>query len=396
MTFDRESVLSQLRAEDVAVHYDIRGPWRGRWMRSKRCPTQDHASEAMGISRDGKWHCWSCDTGGDLVNLIALAEGLDVRADFPRLLEVAAGIAGVVADDDFGGGAPPPKPKRPPPPEVPPIAKRLDTARARASWAWERLYRGDRVVPAYLRSRGLDPDAVLAREDLRSTPVNVTREQLAAKNSRDLESFVRMFQTPALAIPVRSPVDGSLVDIRLRRFEPGIRADGTEQPKIVGMLGGVVREGADLLGCYGNPHAISSDVVVVVEGAFDYLTALQLWPQADVLGATDAGSYPLVARHAATVLGASGAGTVVLVAQCDDLTTDDEAWRAKMEPNKRTDGAGDRSVDAATKNVMAILGVRGCAWVECRPYKDLNDRLRAGAPVELLACGEPITEEDFG
>lgn len=394
MAFDRDAVLGQLRAEDVAAHYDIRGPWRGRWMRSRRCPTQDHSADAMAISRDGKWHCHACDAGGDLMNLVALAEGLDVRADFPRILEIAAGIAGVVDDDDFGGGAPPPKPTRPPPPELPPLAKRVEVAKKRAAWAWDRLFKGDRVVPAYLRSRGLDADAVLAREELRSTPINVSREQLAAKASSDLESFVRMFQHAAIAIPVRSVDDGALVDIRLRRFEP---KEG--QPKIVGMLGGVVREGADLVGCYGHPHAITSDCVVVTEGAFDYLTALQLWPQADVLGATDAGSYPLVARHAAKRVAESGAGCVVLVAQCDDLTTDDEAWRAKMETgtkgDKRTDGAGDRAVDWASKNVMAILGVRGCVWVECRPHKDLNDALRSGAPLTMLSS-PAITEEDFG
>jgi hypothetical protein len=151
------------------------------------------------------------------------------------------------------------------------------------------------------------------------------------------------------------------------------------------MLGGVVSEDHTLIGCYGNPHAIETSCVIVVEGVFDYLTALQLWPTCDVLGATHAGSYALVARHAAKALANRGGGKVVLVAQNDDPETDDAAYRSRdsvVEAKK--DGAADRAVDHAAKNVINLLGLYGPSWVECRPFKDLNDLHRAGVAIQIL------------
>src|SRR5678816_2262170 len=102
MQVDRETVLAHLRPGDVAHHIGIAGTWRGRWLRSRRCATADHSSDAFGLSQEGYWHCWACDTGGDLLALVAAAENLDLRADFPRVLEIAAAIAGVETSEDWG------------------------------------------------------------------------------------------------------------------------------------------------------------------------------------------------------------------------------------------------------------------------------------------------------
>ena len=56
--------------------------------------------------------------------------------------------------------------------------------------------------------------------------------------------------------------------------------------------------------------------MIVVEGAIDYLTALVLWPDFDVLGATDAGAFPLVAELAARHVRQVG-GFLSLVAHAD-------------------------------------------------------------------------------
>ena len=98
MTLDKDIVLASLRASDVAAHYGITGPWRGRWMRSSRCAVADHGSDAFGISQDGKWHCWACDTGGDLLKLIAIGERMlqtETEADAARLADgIEAGDLG--------------------------------------------------------------------------------------------------------------------------------------------------------------------------------------------------------------------------------------------------------------------------------------------------------------
>lgn len=387
----RDEVREHLRAEDVANHLGIRGIWRGRWLRARRCGRTDHASDAFGLARDGMWHCWACDEGGDLLKLVAIGEGLDVAADFPKVLEVAAELAGLVAEDDFGGGKPAPRPRPAPPPLVP-IEERIALARKRARWVWDRMgardVRGGRLLAdAYLeRERRLPIDVLRTREDYRDTPMRVSSAELARAGgaaAEELLKLARMFAVPGVAVPVRAPTDGAIVDVRIRRFEPATRADGTMQPKIIGMLGGVSstthegNRGRELLGCYGFPHEITSDTVIVVEGLVDYLTALCMWPDADVLGAVESGSISLVARHAATALAAAGDLGRLLIVEHGD------GWGR----------AGDRAVNeeanAAAKVAIRALGPRRIGWMFCdakadgRDLKDLNDAWRAGVNLEV-------------
>ncbi len=386
MSLDRATVQAALRAEDVRNYFQIPGQWRGRWLRSRRCATEEHGSEAFGISRDGKWNCHACDQGGDLLKLIAVGEKLDMRADFPRILEIAAAIAGVDDEESFGAPAAPPPKVRAPLAPVPPLAERVAIAKKRAKWVWSRLCAWDDVVkvakwgdpgrhaPAdvYLaRERGLDPVAIREREELREAPMRITIEE--SLKSAELKSLAFVFATPGIAFPVRCATTGDLVDIRIRRFEP---REG--QPKIVGMVGGVTSgpsEGGrprQLIGCYGNPHCIDpgpSRTVIVCEGAMDYLTALQIFPDAQVLGAVDAGSLNLVAQHAANGLAGYPGGKLIIV-----------------EQNDGAGAAADRSVNedpnAATKVAVRILGPKAVGWLFCEDdggghIKDLNDLLRA-------------------
>lgn len=397
MTLDRSTVMAALRAEDVVAHFSIPGQWRGRWLRSQRCAiADDHAPGSMpfGISRDGKWHCWACDQGGDLLRLIAVGEKLDMRSDFPRILEIAAAIAGVEDDESFGGTDKPAPKARPALPAVPPLHERIATAKRRAAWVWDRLCKWDEVArttewgkpgrhsvaDSYLaKERHLDPAAIRKLEELRETPMKITPQE--AVKSADLKSLAYTFAIPGVALPVRAVDDGKLVDIRVRRYEP---REG--QPKIIGMLGGVTVGGAEvgrqrtLVGCYGNPHCIDpgpSRTVVVCEGAMDYLTGLQLWPEAQVLGAVDAGSLSLVAGHAARGLASYPGGRLIIV-----------------EQNDGEGAAADRSVNedpnAATKVAVRILGPKRVGWLFCGGEgadprgvydqaintKDLNDLIR--------------------
>jgi hypothetical protein len=380
VTAKRDDVLAALRAEDVANHLGLKIAWRGRWGRARSCARTDHSSDAFAFARDGMWHCYSCDEGGDLLKLLAISEGLDVKAEFPKVLELAAAVAGLIDEDDFGGPSKPPPRVRPAPPPIDPIDKRLALARKRAAWVWSRMV--ERELPSgrlnsdrYLElERGLAPSLVRAREEYSDTPLRISRAE-ASKGGADLEKLARMFARPGLAVPVRSPIDGALVDIRIRRFE-----STDDRPKIVGMLGGVSSSQAvgELYGCYGFPHAIESDLVVVVEGLIDYLTALVRWPGADVLGAVEAGSLSLVAAHAARALAEhSDSGRLLIVEHADGFTKQGKP------------GAGDRAVNeemnAATKVANSILGPRRLGWLFCGGadgIKDLNDMWLAGIQIE--------------
>lgn len=401
----RDDVVSALRAEDVAAHLGIKGQWRGRWMRSSRCGETDHESEAFALSRDGRWHCHSCDKGGDLLHLLALGEGLNIKDDFSRVLEFAAGIAGIdvePAGDMFGIG--PSKPAPRPRVEMAPLAplhERLALAKRRAAWTWERLHdREHTEVPdAYLRSRGLNPEVVLAREDVRSTPLRIDAplRALIENPASDVSPGLRTLwwtlgmrrSSLSIVVPVRSCRDGQLVDLRARRLEP---AEG--QPKIIGMLGGLTEAAAErgktrqLIGCYGHPESIDSDHVVIVEGAMDYLTALQVWPNAHVLGAVNAGSLSIVTAHAAAALAANGSESrLTIVEQCDPPR--------QLKDGRIVPGAADASINedpnAATKVALRLLGHPSrVGWLFCqlsgaildgKPVKDLNDLVRVGADI---------------
>lgn len=398
MTLDKSTVLAALTPEAVLQHFSIPGQWRGRWLRSRRCAEGDHDTDAFGISRDGRWHCFGHDKGGDLMRLVATGHGLDPRADFQAVLALAAEIAGVTDDEQFGGSdaASKPVPRAPLPP-IPPLAERVALAKRRAAWVWDRLVRREETprsaADLYLaHERKLDPKGLRELEDLRETPLRVTPQE-HAKNE-DMARFVRSFSVPGVALPVRAVDDGALVDIRIRRYEP---REG--QPKIVGMLGGVTVGPADrggtrsLVGCYGHPECLDpgpSRLVVIVEGAIDYLTALCIFPEAQTLGAVDAGCMGLVAGHAARQLASYPGARMLIVEQADPP-------RAQADGTVKL-GSGDRSVNedvnAATKVAVRILGPRRVGWLFCgvqgdplgqMPTKDLNDLVRHGlSPAKMV------------
>jgi len=379
---DKETVLAALRAEDVAEHLGImprsEQRWRGRWLRTRRCARTDHGSEAFGLAHDGMWHCFGCDEGGDLLALIAAAENIDIRQDFGRVLEVAAGIAGVEPEEvDMFAEPAAPRPARPPAPALPSAGQREHEARKRAAWVWDHMQTDSMIPQAYLRSRGLNPDIILQRETIRATPVRMTKPADDASEAAQTiwRTMGPRVNTLGIAVAVHSVIDGAPVDVRVRRCEP---RDG--QPKIIGMAGGLVSLPADrgrarrLVGCYGNPYIVDSDLVVICEGLFDYLTALQVWPNAHVLGGVEAGTVSLVAGHAARELAARGFGRMIIVEQNDP-------------PRVRKDGttipgAADASINedpnSATKVAVRHLGPGRVGWLFCEPYKDLNDMFVAG------------------
>jgi len=409
---NRDDILAALRAEDVADRLGICAlgdqRWRGRWLRVRRCARTDHGSDAFGLARDGMWHCWACDQGGDLLALIAASENIDIRADFGRVLEIAAEIAGVDTDEPPDMFAPPRpvRKARPAPPPQPPIDERIAVAKKRAAWAWDRLHDSDtiRMPQMYLKLRGLDAAFILTRETIKSTPLRIPKELRAAIEAKDPSASEELrtlwwtmgmrVATLGIVVQVRCVSDDRPVDLRARRIEP---PDGV--PKIIGMVGGVTASPAErgktrqLIGCYGFPHSIDSDLVVCTEGLMDYLTALQVWPDAHVLGAVEAGSLSLVVAHAAQALGRRDAESKLIVVEQNDPP--------RVTKDGRTvAGAADQAVNedpnSAAKEAVRLLGPGRVGWLHCsrRSYmgvdvpgpsladvKDLNDLWRAGADI---------------
>lgn len=94
----------------------------GEWWREGpgvivRCPLHGGRSCHVFQGREGGvgWCCYGCQEKGDALSLVAAVERLDVRRDFPQVLQLAARIAGVALDIDAAERAPrAPRPVPPP------------------------------------------------------------------------------------------------------------------------------------------------------------------------------------------------------------------------------------------------------------------------------------------
>jgi hypothetical protein len=112
-----------------------------------RCPA--HAEKRASCSvqeRDGVVlaNCHACGFGGDVFDLVAAVHRLDAKRDFPRVLELAADLAGV----SLGRSSLPPRPVLRPVPAPEPSPEDRTAA-------WDALADIDEDCWEYLRSRGL-------------------------------------------------------------------------------------------------------------------------------------------------------------------------------------------------------------------------------------------------
>lgn len=126
-----------------------------------RCPWHDEKSPSCSITRgpDGtiRARCFGCGATGNVFDVVAAVERLDKRADFVRVLEIAADIAGVARPDTDRPSSRTswvrPVLQRPPPVEEPD-----DGVIARVAEVLARVAPVTRSPEAmrYLRSRGLE------------------------------------------------------------------------------------------------------------------------------------------------------------------------------------------------------------------------------------------------
>jgi hypothetical protein len=327
---DADAVRGALSILDVFAHArvdvaKIHGSYRARVC--PVCGPRDRA-DAVGIdAARNLWRCHraACGAGGDALAALARFERLEIQRDFPRVLEIAAGIARVA-------------------PEVAPTVRtradrerrraeqadrdaaeraRLASAASAAAETWRQLPRRCAAGESYLAGRGLDPTALIARDAVR-------------------------FHAEGPAVALRD-ADGAVVNVARRRINPGTG------PKSLVMSGGTTA-GTMI----GSVDAIGGKAdVVIAEGITDALAAVLAWPAAVVLGAQSAGRYADVARLAAPRVRLAR-GRILL---CLD---DDESGST----------AGAAAVDVCRAAGLDLA--RALVIVDLDPHHDLTDAIAAG------------------
>lgn len=240
-----------------------------------RCPA--HADRtpscSVRVAADGTiaCRCFACDWSADALGLVAVAHGLDVRRDFPRVLDLAGELAG--AEPLPPRQAPPPPRAYPPQPEV------------AALWAASLPVVDDVEVTAWLRSRGVDPGGVgrdLARALPRTAPLpSWARSYVGTWPAAGYRAIIPLFDEI-----------GRLRSVRARRV--AVRDDGG--PKALPPAGhrtaGLVMAcalGRRMLAGHAQPAA-----VLVAEGEPDFLLAATRQTDAAVIGIISGAWTPAV------------------------------------------------------------------------------------------------------
>lgn len=328
-----DDLRALFRPEAVIAACGLDAIQRGRAWRLRTCPFCGVKPSRKGCAiyrrkRDGQWRCThhgheGC--AGDLLDVLAVREGIDRRRDFARLVEVAAQIVGIAPQD-------PDLERR--------IAERVAADRAQREQeereraealtamptAWEALSRRSVTGERYLQSRGIDPAELRAQGDL-----------------------VRYTESGELAVPLRSLEAGAIVGIQYRsaggkgfRMEPW---SAPEESALTGRLAELDRQGVD--------------VAVVVEGLADTLAARLAFPGCAVFGAAGVAH---VEHVAATV-----AARVLEIGGWMLLTVDDD----EVGIEAAADAIG------AAQHAGLVLD-RDLHLVDLGEYHDLADAHAAG------------------
>lgn len=167
---DPEKVLGPLGLLDGAKRqahgFLVLCPWH-----SERTP-----SCSVKLASDGTIaaHCFGCGAGGDVLSLVAAARGLDARRDFPRVVELAADLAGGSLD-----GYRPPVRRAMPAPRLPPPVESVG-----ALWAASKPVTDDPDLAVQLLTREIDPAIVEDRDLARCLPSSRTLPKWARSGSQ--------------------------------------------------------------------------------------------------------------------------------------------------------------------------------------------------------------------
>lgn len=285
--YDTEEVKLALRARPRAVLerygkvHRSGGQYECSW-----CPGKAHGRRAMTFHPIKLvWCCHVCNTGGDVFDLIAGAEGLG-RGDFGKVIAIAAEIAGV----------PPTTASHDERVRLHAEWKRQNAAAAAAEAEREAKMRRSANARSIAYWEGLQPHHVDGIRYLDQRGLAVAHE------SGLLRYDGRHGGAPSLALLA---FDGDISNVVRRPIGTGEKPRGLPE---CGTSGTFVHSVKD----------IETDRdVILAEGFADSLTALVAWKDARVLGAHGAGNLPTIAKEAATRIAAVG-GRMVVVPHRDE------------------------------------------------------------------------------
>ncbi len=285
---DKHDVLAALDAGTVTARYAIPIQSRGKWWRARECPTCQSSTGFAIKASDGRFRCHSCETRGcDWLALVALCEGLNIKADFRRVLAVAADIAGVapvdVANENEWRARQEQRERERTERErvqAEADAKRQETAIAQAPAVWDASARIHPAGYEYLRNRGLG--SLCGKQD-------VVRFNLEGK----------------LRCPLYSLATGKLVNVVTRH----------SSKRVPGLKG--ISTGETTFGSWSDFNT-TAGAVFLVEGLTDYLSGRVLFAPENnlVLGAHGASSLPKIVAAIARAIREAGR-TLCLVVDAD-------------------------------------------------------------------------------
>ena len=290
-----DDVKDALRVEDIIAAYNLRAQKQGAKYRLAECPRCGAKSSSWAISintRKGTWGHFGhgrAEGGGcygDLIDLVGALEGFGRRSDFGRVLARCAEIAGVQGmsvEEMLDRTAERAERARQ---QHADEVREADERRRRASAEWRRLRRQQPDGQRYLHGRRLDAARLVEH------------------------GYVLFDSRGNVGVPLHDLVDGELVTVTYRLIAP-LPHDPTR--KIHTPSGGTTRGTL----C-GRVQEIGRGDTIVTEGIADTLTAIQLWPDATVLGASGAGQLRNVVEAAAPRVRTAG-GRMVIVPDADDV-----------------------------------------------------------------------------
>ncbi len=269
---------------------------RGAELRTNLCPIcGERSRRAVKVNTEtGAWKDHAKGCKGDIFRLLAGYAGLDVAREYPRVLELAAQIAGIANITS---------------PEIEKlVAERRRTsaerrernevaraaARARMPGVWASLATRHAGGEAYLRDdRGINPATL-----------------------RDHGDVVRYSSRGEPAVALRDLESGDVVGVQYRRVLPG-------DPKTPAETGSQFA-GSCLYGRIADLDPDGVDVAVVVEGLADTLAARLAFPGCAIFGAPGAGQLETVTAAVAARV-AECRGWLLIVPDDDDAGADHTA-----------------------------------------------------------------------
>jgi len=285
MKLNASAIRALLTPAMVLDYYEVKRRGRAQWS-VQLCPScgQLKRGSLSVHTENGLWRCHYCNAHGGIFDLVAGYAGLDPKADFQRVLGVAATIAGVphgVPDEDYAKLLEEHRARQ----AATSAAEEARRARTRARMPsfWQALDRRNVKGERYLRDRGIDPDFLYKSDAVRYSKLGDP------------------------AVRLHDLATGNLTGIQYRMLLGYVKL--MAQP-------GSQTSGASLLGRLA--HLEKTRIAVIVEGLADTLVARMLWPDAAVFGAPGSAQLEAIAKAVAPVV-VEKRGILLLVADRDSV-----------------------------------------------------------------------------